>query len=128
MDITGIGSIADLSGNVINKIWPDKSEQEKAEIANAFALMQGQMDANKIEASNPNLFVSGWRPGIGWVCTLALFYQFLLKPLGCGIAAAFGHPLPTLPGIDNNLWELMFGMLGMGTLRSFDKIKKVDTK
>lgn len=123
MDLTGLGAASELVTTVINKIWPDKSEQEKAQIAAAVQVVQGQMEINKAEAGNPSVFVAGWRPFIGWVCGGALAYQYVLRPvIQFGFAAA-GHPLPTLPGIDDNLWQLMLGMLGLGGLRTFEKVK-----
>jgi len=76
-----------------------------------------------VEAANPSMFVAGWRPGIGWVCVAALAFQYVVRPLiqwGFSIAH---QPVPVLPGIDDNLWQLMTGMLGMGVLRSYDKVK-----
>ena len=125
MDITGIGAVSDLISTVVNKIWPDKSEQERAQIAAAVQIVQGQLDINKTEAASSSVFVAGWRPSIGWVCSIALFYQYVLRPIVQFIAVVSGHPLPPMPGIDDNLWELMLGMLGLGGLRSFEKVKKV---
>ena len=51
----------DLAGSIINKIWPDKSEQERAQLAAAVAVVQGQLDINKAEAASPSVFVAGWR-------------------------------------------------------------------
>lgn len=115
----GIGLIRDT----VNKIWPDKSEQERMEIANAFALMQGQMDINKIDAASPSVFVAGPRPFILWICGFAVAWQFLIRPaIILGLAVA-GKPVPVLPGMDAALWELMFGMLGLGAMRSWEKVK-----
>jgi len=61
----------DLVNTAINKIWPDKSEQEKQQLAAAVVIVQGQLDINKAEAASPSVFVSGWRPWIGWVCGTA---------------------------------------------------------
>ena len=68
-----------------------------------------------------SLFVAGWRPAIGWVCALALGFQYLLRPLFGWAAGVWWPQLPALPGLDANLWELMFGMLGLGGLRSFER-------
>jgi hypothetical protein len=125
IDITGVGAIADLAGTVINKIWPDKSEQERAQIAQAVAIVQGQLDINKAEAASSSAFTSGWRPSVGWVCSLALLYNFVAKPIIAFAFVAAGHPLPPLPGIDDTLWQLLFGMLGLGGLRTVEKIKGV---
>ena len=65
LDITGLGSVADLASTVISKIWPDKTEAEKAQLAAAVQLVQGQIDINKVEASSSSVFVAGWRPFIG---------------------------------------------------------------
>ena len=120
LDITGVGAVADLASTVINKIWPDKSEQEKQQLAIAVQVVQGQLDINKIEAANPSVWVSGWRPGVGWVCVAALAYQYVVRPLLIGFGVA-GH----MPALDDSLWELLFGMLGLGGLRTFEKVKGV---
>lgn len=83
-----------------------------------------QAEVNKAEATNASLFVAGWRPAIGWVGALALFYQFILYPLLCWIP---GIETPPVPNSDA-LYPLIMGMLGIGTLRSFDKLKGTDTK
>lgn len=83
-----------------------------------------QAEVNKAEATSTSLFVAGWRPAIGWVGALALFYQFILYPLLCWIP---GIDTPPVPNSDA-LYPLIMGMLGIGTLRSFDKLKGTDTK
>ena len=125
IDLTGIGSVADLASTVINKIWPDKSEQEKQQLAAAVMVIQGQLDINKAEAASPSAFTSGWRPGIGWVCALALFFQYIARPLLMWVGLVSGHSWPPLPGIDDNLWQLLLGMLGLGGLRTYEKVKGV---
>lgn len=124
-DITGLGAVADLAKTVVGRIWPDKTQEEQAQLAAALAIVQGQLDANKAEAVNPSAFTSGWRPGIGWVCALALFFQYIARPLLMWFGLVTGHQWPTLPGIDENLWQLMLGMLGLGGLRTFEKTKGV---
>lgn len=86
-------------------------------------LLQAQIEVNKVEAGSTSPWASGWRPGVGWTCAAALFFQYVLFPVGMWAAASMGHPLPDPPNLDNSLWELMFGMLGFGALRSFDKLK-----
>lgn len=121
MDL-GVGAVADLTNTVINKIWPDKSEQEKQQLAAAVQVVQGQLDINKEEAKSESVFVSGWRPFIGWICGLALMYQYLARPV-------VSIWLPSIPiGLDDNLWQLLLGMLGMGGLRTFEKLNGVHNK
>ena len=89
---------------------------QKAEQALALA----QIDVNKGEAQ-AGAFRGGWRPFAGWVCGFALAVQFVVGPMaewGCAVA---GHPIPAIPKLDNVLWELLFGLLGLGGLRSWDK-------
>ena len=125
VDITGLGSVADLVGTVVSRIWPDQTKEEQAQLAAALTIVQGQLDTNKAEGGSSSAFTSGWRPGIGWVCGLALFMQYIARPLLMWGGIVSGHNWPTLPGIDDNLWQLMLGMLGLGGLRSIEKVKGV---
>lgn len=133
LDLTGIGSVADLAKGVIDKVWPDKTEAQKAEMAQAMTLLQGQLslaqgqlEVNAEEAKSSSTFVAGWRPFIGWVCGSALVYQYILRPLGEAGMALAHHPLPApLPGLDDNLYQLLIGMLGLGAFRTYEKVKGV---
>ena len=125
MDATGIGAVADLASTVISRLWPDKTEQERAQLAAALTIVQGQLDANRAEAASPSAFTSGWRPGVGWVCVAALACQYIARPLVQWGGIVTGHPLPDLPGIDDNLWQLMLGLLGLGGLRTYEKVQGV---
>jgi len=95
----------------------------QAATSGELAAMTAQTEINKAEASNPSVFVSGWRPAIGWVCALAMGYQYLARPL----MVAF-MPALAFPGLDDNLWQLMMGMLGLGGLRTFEKTQGVASK
>jgi hypothetical protein len=130
-----ITAAMDIGGKLIDRLWPDpaqgaaaKLELIKLQQSGDLAQMTGQLEINKVEAANANMFVSGWRPAIGWVCALALLYQYLVRPLAVAIFAAVGHPLPVMPGLDENLWQLMMAMLGMGGLRTFEKVQGVAAK
>jgi hypothetical protein len=109
-------------------VLPDPQAKAKA-IADVLGLLQqsdlGQMEVNRQEAAHASMFVAGWRPFIGWCCGLALAYQFIAAPIAIWIGFVVGHPVPKPPTLDDNLWQLMFGMLGMGALRSFEKLKGV---
>lgn len=87
------------------------------------ATTSAQSDVDKAEAANNSVFVAGWRPAVGWVCASALFFQYIARPIVQAGYAMAHLTAPALPGIDDNLWQLMFGLLGMGALRSFDKAK-----
>jgi hypothetical protein len=84
-----------------------------------------QLDVNKTEAASRSVFVSGWRPFIGWTCGVALAYTYVVQPILVFGLAQSGY-LIELPGM--NLGELMpvlMGMLGLGGLRSWEKVKGV---
>lgn len=113
---------------VLDKFIPDPEARAKAEAELRVDLRQwdaGQTQVNAVEAANPSLFVAGWRPAIGWCCGVALFYTYLLVPIGMWIGFLIGKPIPKPPVLDSNLWELMFGMLGLGGMRTYEKIKGV---
>jgi Holin of 3TMs, for gene-transfer release len=127
-----LGIIAPILEKVLTSVIPDPQARQKAILEIYSSLQQSdlaQIDVNKAEAASNSLFTSGWRPFIGWVCGGALFYQYMFIPLGGFVASFFGDKYVTVilnaPKLDGTLWELMFGMLGMGALRSFDKIRGV---
>ena len=113
-------------GNVLDKIFPDKSSSDAAkarlielQMNGELQQIMGQLEINKEEAKNVNLFVSGWRPGIGWTCGLALFYMFLVRPISTG----FGHEMPPIDLEALN--TLLFAMLGVAGLRTVEKVKGI---
>lgn len=98
-------------------------------------LMVGQLKVNQTEARHGSIFVAGWRPFIGWTGGIALAYQFILYPLMIWswaylqsqgiISPDIAHP----PMLDTSaLFAMITGMLGIGAMRSYDKVNKVDTK
>ena len=127
-DITGLGAISDLASTVINKIWPDKSEAEKQQLAAAVMIVQGQLDINKVEAANPSVFVSGWRPFIGWVCGSACAWNWIGLPIAKMGLTLLGHPLDLAQANLTEMLPVLFGMLGLGTLRTVEKINGVAAK
>lgn len=128
-----LGPILD---KVLSRVIPDPDARRQA-ITDLYAQLQqsdlAQLEVNKAEAGSGSKWAGGWRPAIGWVCAAALFYQYLLLPLflwaTSWIGIATNDPvlatMPTPPKLDAVLWELLFGMLGMGALRSFEKLKGV---
>ena len=113
-----------LLPTVLDKLIPDKSAQDAAKVklvemqmAGELQQIMGQLDINKEEAKNTNLFVSGWRPSVGWCCSLALFYQFIVRPVSTG----FGHPMPAIDVEALN--TLLFALLGVAGLRTVEKVK-----
>ena len=135
MSLDPISAALDLGNTIINKIFPDPTQANQAKLellklqqSGELATMTAQTDINKEEAKNTSLFVSGWRPAIGWVLALALAYQYLLRPLMTWGTTVAGFNLPPMVGLDDNLWQLMMGMLGLGGLRTFEKTQGVASK
>lgn len=79
---------------------------------------------NKVEASHSSIFVSGWRPFIGWICGCALAFQYLVRPFWIWVAATWWPGSPVPPTLDGMLWELVMGMLGLGGLHTIEKWKR----
>jgi hypothetical protein len=125
MSLDPLSAVADLANTAINKIWPDKTETEKAQLAAAVMVVQGQLDINKAEAANPSTFVSGWRPFIGWTCGAACGWNWLGLPVAKFVALALAHPITMAPADLTEMLPILMGLLGLGTLRTVEKIQGV---
>jgi hypothetical protein len=110
-------------------VLPDPAQQAAAKLElmklqqnGELAQITGQMDINKIEAASASVFVSGWRPSIGWVCSAGFAVQFVIGPLAEWGAALVGHPVK-FPQMDTGaMMPLLLGMLGLGGLRTAEKL------
>ncbi len=125
MDITGIGSVADLVRDGLDKLFPDPSARAAAELKVQELdnqLLQGQMAINEAEASNSSVFVSGWRPFLGWICGFAFAYHMIIVPLVQFILASRGvtYIMPVFD--DSMLSTTLMGMLGLGVMRTTEKM------
>jgi hypothetical protein len=124
-DFTGVGAVADLVNNAINRIWPDKSDQEKQQLSAAVMVIQGQLEINKEEAKSPSVFVSGWRPFIGWACGVACVWNWFGLKVALFIAAYMGREINMQPADMSEMLPVLLGMLGLGGLRTMEKINGV---
>ena len=123
----------DLVSTFVGKFVKDKDlaakllhEANSQEMASEIQARLGQMEVNKIEAASKSLFVSGWRPAVGWICVLSLGYQFFLSPFIRFIAIVVMDNPPTFPVLDSSqLTPILIGMLGLGGLRTYEKVNKV---
>jgi hypothetical protein len=119
--------------SLLEKVIPDKKQREKLahELAtmaerHAHEVALAQIEVNRTEAASNSLFKGGWRPFLGWVCGGAFAYHFVLQPVIVFLIVAFGGELPELPKFEMEaLMTVLFGMLGLGGLRSFEKYKGV---
>jgi len=124
-----ISAALDLGGKVIDKLFPDPAQRDAAKLellklqqSGELAEMTAQTEINKIEAASSSPFVAGWRPFVGWVCGFALAYAAIIEPIARFVASVYFHYSGQFPVIDTMLTlQLLGGLLGLGTLRSFDK-------
>lgn len=132
-------SLLPMLGNLLDRLFPDPQAAADAklkvmEMAQRGDLAQleadvklaaGQLAVNQAEAASSSLFVSGWRPAVGWCCAAAFGFKFIGGPLLVLVAQYFGHTV-TLPEFDySEMSTILLGMLGLGGLRTVEKIKNV---
>lgn len=141
MSFEPITAILDIGGKLIDRLWPDPAQRDQAklellkmqqtgELAQLTAeteLMKGQLAINTEEAKSSSIFVSGWRPFIGWVCGSAFALHFLFLPLFNFIAMQAGYPEVHITFDMSSLMTVLGGMLGLGGLRTVEKVKKVSS-
>lgn len=129
MALDPVTAVLDIGGKLIDHMWPDPAVADQAKLellkmqqTGELAQIGGQLDINKVEAASSSVFVSGWRPYIGWVCGTGLAYQFLIYP----IAIAW---LPKIVQLDmGTLLSLLAGMLGLSGMRTQEKLNGVASK
>ena len=129
-----------LLGDLLNKVLPDAEAKAKAQLELAKLAQDGafkeldvqlqvnlaQAKINEIEAASSNPMAATWRPAAGWVCVMALGYEFLLRPiLPWALTVAQVPSVPPLQSLDAVLWELVFAMLGIGGMRSYERSQRV---
>jgi len=142
-DLNPIGIIGDIGSKLIDHFFPDpeKAKQAKLELLkmqqtgefkqiDAYTtLVQAQTAINAKEAASGNLFVAGWRPFVGWVCGVALAWNFVALPMLNWAIVEFGLTFHAPPSIDmSQLWVVLTGMLGIGSMRTFEKFKGVNAR
>ena len=119
--------------NILDKFVEDKDQ--KAKLAHEIATMSDKhaqeialalISVNAAEAASGSLFKGGWRSCVGWVCAIAFFYHFVGQPLIIFIVALAGAEIPPLPEFDMcTLLTVLGGMLGIGSLRTYEKQKGI---
>ncbi len=119
-------------GTLIDRLIPDRAAAERAKaemeqqlVTAANAAAMAQVEVNKVEAAHSSVFVAGWRPSIGWVCAAGLAWAFVLAPIASWALVVLGIKAE-LPAIHTDyLLELVLAMLGIGGLRTFEKLRGV---
>lgn len=124
----GIADAVAAGLKVIDKFIPDPAAKVKAEEqlrADLQAWDKAQTDVNAVEAAHENVFVSGWRPALGWTCAVAFAFIYVIGPMITWLSTMAGNPIP-LPSFNvDALMGLTLGMLGLGGLRTYEKVKGV---
>lgn len=128
----------DIGMKIIDKIIPDPEQKAKyqldlmklqqdgqfKELESTTQLAMGQIEVNKTEAASNDTYSSRWRPTIGYICAIALGYNYLIYPLLMWIAAYYKPGFVPPPLVADGLMELVLGMLGLAGLRTLEKIRK----
>jgi hypothetical protein len=131
-----IPSMVKTGLDIIDKVVPDADAKRRAqeawqlrvlEIAAQEATQQSQ--TNTAEAAHASLFVSGWRPFVGWACGFAFAWICFGQPLFSWIyVLTTKQPAPVVELPTEMLMTVLLGMLGLGTLRTLERIKGVHAK
>ena len=132
-------AIAGLLGSVIARVWPDPAQKAAAALAIAQMQQAGEFKAidaqlsialaqaatNTAEASSGDPFASRWRPFIGWVCGAAFAWNFALLPAAMFFCSVAGAPVELKPADMGEMLPVLLGMLGLGGLRTAERLKGV---
>lgn len=126
-----LAPLLELGGSLIERMFPDPQKKAEAELellkltqAGDLQVILKQLEVNAQEAAHASPFVAGWRPAVGWICALGLLYQTILHNVIGWVATLRQWPLP--PAIDSDiLIYTLGGMLGIGALRTYEKVKNV---
>ena len=140
MPLDPISILLDIGSKVIDRIFPDpaaaasaklelmKMQQtgELAQLAAETDLAKGQLAINQAEAASSSVLVSGWRPALGWVCGAAFAWNWVGLPIARFGMAIWGHPVELASADMSEMLPVLFGMLGLGGLRTVEKVKNVE--
>ena len=122
----GTSEAVNAVGSAFDKLFTSDEERANAEVV-LERLRQNphilQAEINKVEAGHRSLLVAGWRPFIGWVCGIGLLWAFLGQPLFMWVVAISGSNIVAPVVLTENMMELVLAMLGLGGLRTVEKIQ-----
>ncbi len=130
MGIPILDTILDVVKGPLDKLIPDKGKKAEFRHALEMEILRtglAQMEINKTEAKHPSVFVAGWRPFIGWVCGFALMWHFMGFDILNWVRVAFFPEAPEPPALGGSetLVTVLLSMLGLGGLRTVEKLKGV---
>jgi hypothetical protein len=126
-----LGPILEVGKTLLDRFVPDPVAKQAAELELIRMTADGelkqtiaQLEINAREAQHPSIFVAGWRPGFGWAGVAGFVYAVIFHPLLSWAASIRGWPAPPELNLDL-LWVLITGLLGLGSLRTVEKMKRV---
>tara|TARA_R110000868_G_C10969754_1_gene769598 strand:- start:4855 stop:5322 length:468 start_codon:yes stop_codon:yes gene_type:complete len=134
-----VSAVAALATEILKRVVDDPAAQDAmairlaelehsgvlAQLAQDTGVMQAQAATNTAEAASASLFVAGWRPAVGWICAVGLGVQYGLAPVLTWLVTLAGRPV-AFPQLNmSDLFPLLFGMLGIGVMRSWEKTQGV---
>ena len=132
MSFDPVTAIVDAGSKILDKVIPDVNarEQAKNELVKVaqdqdFQIVMAQLAINKAEAESNSLFKGGWRPFIGWTCGSAFALHFVIFPIIDKIVVYLGKNAVSIPFDMNTLLTVLFALLGIGGMRSWEKYKGV---
>lgn len=125
MALDPITAALDIGGKLIERIFPDPAQRDAARLELLRLQQAGelaQIAVNTEEARNPSVWVSGWRPGMGWICVVACAWNWVGLPVARLAGELVGHPIILSPADLSEMLPVLMGMLGLGTLRTVERI------
>ncbi len=142
MSFDPLSALFEIGKTAIEKIWPDPSKRAEelykleklkqdgdlAKLQAEVNLMLGQIEINKVEAQHPSVFVAGARPAVMWIGAFGLAYAAVIEPIARFVARVVFDYVGEFPALDTTItMQILFGILGLGAYRTYEKTKEVQT-
>ena len=131
MALDPITAVLNIGGQLIERLFPDPAQRDQAKLALLNLQQSGelaQIAVNQEEAKSSSVFVAGWRPAIGWVCGLACSWNWIGLPIARFVLLINGKDIQLSPADLSEMMPVLMGMLGLGSLRTLEKINGVASK
>jgi len=124
-----LGPLLEVGKTILDRFVPDPAKKAEAEMELIRMAADGelkqvvaQLEINAREAQHASIFVAGWRPAFGWCGAAGFVYATIMQPVLAWVASIKGWPMPPALNLDL-MWVVITGMLGIGGLRSIEKVK-----
>jgi hypothetical protein len=125
MSLDPVTAALDIGGKLIDRLWPDPQQRDLAKLELLRMQQSGelaQIEVNKEEARNTSVFVSGWRPAIGWICGGACAWNWIGLPVVKAALLLAGISLDLKPADLAEMLPVLMGMLGLSGLRTVERL------